>query len=412
MPKSGFPGIDWENTIDLTKLRSYRLARAKEQLKEKGLGAVLCYDFDNIRYITGTHVGEWNRDKMNRYCLLIDGVDQPFLFDPACPSKRKRVSWLAPDHIMPAIGSMRGGINPEVGMVEQVVEEIIGYLQEYGVADKKIGMDITELPMIRLFQEKGIDIVDGQQAMMDARMIKCEEEIELLKMAAALVDGCYYDVAKNIRPGVLENELVALVNNKLFLWNAERVEFVNSISGVRGNPHSHTFSNRMVRPGEIIYMDIGCSVNGYHTCYYRTFSCGVPTRAQRDAYAKASKWLKDSMAVIRDGVSSADVAKQWPAATELGFNNEAEAYLLQFAHGIGLGLWEKPVISRAFSIDKPFTLREGMTFAIETWCASEDGTGSARIEEEVVVRKDHAEIITKFPADELTSCGLPGCDFL
>ena len=86
--------------------------------------------------------------------------------------------------------------------------------------------------------------------------------------------------------------------------------------------------------------------------------------------------------------------------------------MLQFAHGIGLSLWEKPVISRLFSIDHPFILKEGMTFAIETWCPSEDGSGSARIEEEVVVRKDGAELITKFPSDEMTSCGLPGCQFL
>lgn len=130
------------------------------------------------------------------------------------------------------------------------------------------------------------------------------------------------------------------------------------------------------------------------------------------AYDKAYKWLYDAIGQIKDGASTADVAAVWPTAQEIGFNNEEEAFMLQFAHGIGLGLWEKPVISRLFSIDKPFTLREGVTFAIETWCPSEDGSGSARIEEEVVVRKDGAELITKFPSKEMTSCGLPGCQFL
>ena len=92
----------------------------------------------------------------------------------------------------------------------------------------------------------------------------------------------------------------------------------------------------------------------------------------------------------------------FPTAQELGFKNEEEAFMLQFAHGIGLGLWEKPVISRLFSIEHPFELKEGMTFAIETWCPSEDGSGSARIEEEIVVRKDGPEIITKFPVDGFT----------
>ncbi len=412
MPKGGFQGIDWESNIDYTRLRKERLERARASMKNYGLSALVCYDFDNIRYITGTHVGEWNRNKMNRYCILLDGVEQPFLFDPACPSKRLRVDWLDNDHIMPAVGSMRGGIPPEVGMVEKVVEQVYGYIKEYGAENGKIGMDLVDIPLIRAFEEKGLEIVDGQQAMLDARIIKTEDEIQLLKQSAAMVDGVYYDLAKALRPGITENELVAIANYKLFNWGAESVEFVNSISGERGNPHSHTFSNRMVRPGEIIYFDIGNTLNGYKTCYYRTFCCGVPNADQRAAYDKAYKWIMDSIGQIKAGNTSADVAKMWPSATDLGFNNEEEAFLLQFAHGIGLGLWEKPVISRLFSLENPFELKEGMVFAIETWCPSEDGSGSARIEEEVVVRKDGCEIITKFPSEEMTSCGLPGCQFL
>ena len=411
MPRSGFNGVDFETNVDYPRLRRDRLARAKASMKDYGLSALICYDFDNIRYITGTHIGEWNRNKMNRYCLLIEGVAQPFLFDPAAPSKRQRVDWLDKDHIMPAVGSMRGAIPVEVDMVSKVAQQVKKYFDEYGVKGK-VGMDITDIPLLRAFEGLGVEIVDGQQAMLDARIIKTDDEIQLLKTSAAMVDGAYYDLAKALRPGIMENELVAIANFKLYGWGSELVEFVNSISGVRGNPHSHTFSNRMIRPGELIYFDIGNTYNGYKTCYYRTFSCGVPNAAQRAAYEKASKWLKTSIAAIKPGNTSADVAKCWPAATELGFKNEEEAFLLQFAHGIGLGLWEKPVISRLFSLEKPFELKEGMVFAIETWCASEDGSGSARIEEEVVVTKSGCEVITKFPSDEITSCGLPGCQFL
>ncbi|MDR0876158.1 MAG: Xaa-Pro peptidase family protein [Clostridiales Family XIII bacterium] len=411
MPRSGMNGVDFETNVDYRRLRSDRLERAKQSMKNYGLNAIVCYDFDNIRYITGTHIGEWNRNKMNRYCILIDGVDQPFLFDPAAPSKRKRVDWLDVDHIMPAVGSMRGSIPEDAGMVGKVADQIAGYLKDYGVTGK-VGMDLVDIPLIRALEAAKVEIVDGQQAMLDARIIKTDDEIQLLKQSAAMVDAAYYDLAKAVRPGVMENELVAIANYKLYHWGAELVEFVNSISGERGNPHSHTFSNRMVRPGEIIYFDIGNTYNGYKTCYYRTFSCGVPNNAQREAYEKALKWIRESEAQIKPGNTTADVASKWPAATDLGFKNEEEAFLLQFAHGIGLGLWEKPIISRLFSLDNPFELKEGMVFAIETWCPSEDGSGSARIEEEVVVTKDGCERITKFPSEEITSCGLPGCQFL
>jgi Xaa-Pro dipeptidase len=409
--RSGFNGVDWEANVNFDRLHRERLARAKKFLADSEFGALLCYDFDNIRYITGTHIGEWNRNKMNRHCLLIDGLDEPILFDPAAPSKRQRVDWIKPENIMPAVGSMRGAIPGEVGMVDIEVKEIVSYLQKYGADKKPLGIDIIDIPLVHGLEAAGIVVGDGQAPMVDARIIKTDDEIELLKSSAAMVDAVYWDVAKNLRPGATENQMAALIHERLFSWGAESIEFVNCISGARGNPHSHTTSNRMIRPGELVYFDIGNVYNGYRTCYYRTFSCGKPTKAQEEAYALALKWIRDGIAQIKPGNTTADVAKAWPSAQELGFKDEKEAFLLQFAHGIGLGLWEKPVISRLFSIEHPFEFKPGMTFAIETWCASKDGTGSARIEEEIVVTENGHEVISKFPSDEITSCGFAGCLF-
>lgn len=119
---------------------------------------------------------------------------------------------------MPAVGSMRGAIPKEAGMVDIVIKDVVKYLREYGADKGKVGMDITDIPLIRGFEAEGIEIVDGQEAMVDARIIKTEDEIQLLKQSAAMVDAVYYDIAKAIRPGVLENELVALANYKLFNW--------------------------------------------------------------------------------------------------------------------------------------------------------------------------------------------------
>ena len=175
MPKAAFNGVDFEANVNFYRLRADRLARAKEGLKKSGLGALLCYDFDNIRYITGTYIGEWNRNKMNRHCLLIDGVEEPILFDPAAPSKRQRVDWLKPEHILPAVGSMRGAIPKEVGMIEKEAEEVVKYLREYGVENKPLGLDITDVSMIRAFESHNIEVVDGQDVMVDVRIIKTED---------------------------------------------------------------------------------------------------------------------------------------------------------------------------------------------------------------------------------------------
>src|SRR3990172_5379162 len=289
----GTMGVDFEERVNFERLRNERLAKAKAALAASDLGALVCYDFDNIRYITGTHVGEWCRNKMNRDCILPLGAE-PLLFDPAAPAKKISCPWIA-DRVYPAIGSMRGAIPPETGSVDKVAQDIFKWLKEYGVEKKPVGMDIADIPLVRALEKKGLEIVDGQQTMLDARIIKAKDEIELLKVAAAMVDAAYEEIVRTIKPGVRENDLVAVANHVLYTLGSELVECVNSVSGTRGRPHPHTFSDRIIRPGEMVFLDIMHSYNGYRTCYYRTFVCGKPTKSQLEAYDLAWKWLKDSI---------------------------------------------------------------------------------------------------------------------
>jgi len=402
----GTMGVDFEERVNFERLRKDRLDKAKAALKASNLGSLVCYDFDNIRYITGTHIGEWCRNKMNRYCILPKGGD-PLLFDPATPAKKISCPWIA-DRVFPAVGSMRGAIPPETGSVEKVAKDIVKWLKEYGVDKKPVGMDIADIPLVRALEKAGLEIVDGQEVMLSARIIKTKDEIELLKTSAAMVDAAYEEVVRNIKPGARENDLVAAANHVLFTLGSELVECVNSVSGTRGRPHPHTFSDRIIRPGDMVFLDIMHAYNGYRTCYYRTFVCGKPTKAQQEAYEIAWKWLKDSIDAVKPGATTADVARAWPAPDKFGLKTEDEAFLLQFGHGVGLSIWEKPVISRLFSLDHPYKIEEGMVFALETYYPSSDGKGAARLEEEVVVTKDGCERLFRYPVEELISCGVPG----
>jgi Xaa-Pro dipeptidase len=398
--------VDFEERVNFDRLRSERLLKIKTALRVSDLGSLVCYDFDNIRYITGTHVGEWCRNKMNRYCILPkDG--NPLLFDPAAPAKRISCPWMN-ERIFPAVGSMRGAIPPEVKSVEKVAQDIHKWLKEYGVDKKPVGMDIADIPLVRELEKMGLEMVDGQQVMLEARMIKTKDEIELLKTSAAMVDAAYEQIVCTIRPGVRENDLVAVANHCLYTLGSELVECVNSVAGARGKPHPHTFSDRIIRPGDMVFLDIMHSYMGYRTCYYRTFVCGKPSKDQLEAYETAWKWLKDSIDRVRPGATTADVAKAWPPPEKFGLRTEEEAFLLQFGHGVGLSIWEKPIISRLFSLENPYLIREGMVFALETYCPSLDEKGAARIEEEVVVTKEGCERIFKYPIEELISCGVPG----
>lgn len=392
--------VDYEARINFDKLREERKKRAVEQLRRHDLGAVVVFDFNNIRYITGTYIGEWARDKMARFAMLTaDG--EALLFDPAAPAKRKYCPWIA-DRVYPFIGTLRGSLPPELSS-ERVADLIKDVLSKLKVADLPIGIDIAEVGLLKALERRGLKVVDGQEALLDARMIKTYEEIELLNIAAAMVDAVYSELVSFLRPGVRENEVVAFVTKMLYDLGSEHVEAVNVVTGPRGAPHPHMFSDRIIRPGDMIYIDIMHAYNGYRTCYYRTFVAGEPTKYQLEAYEKAWEWLKRSIDAVRPGITTADIANCWPAAQEFGFKDEEEAFLLQFGHGIGLSIWEKPIISRAISFKNPVPVQTNMVFALETWCPAKDGSGAARIEVEVVVTETGREVITKFPADRLIS---------
>ena len=398
---------DWELGVDYGRMIRERFERAQKSVKAAGLGAALCFNVDNVRYITGTHIGEWVRDKFDRYCLC-PREGEPYLWDPAPPAKRISSPWIA-ERVGAPVSNMQGAVPPSVGAQKEFARQIKKMLVHYGIDRQPLGIDLLELPMLRALEKEDIEVVDGQQAMLDARETKTPEEIQCLKVAAAMVDATYYDICKAIRPGARENELVAIAHDRLFRLGSERVECINSVAGPRGTPHCHTFSDRIIQPGDMVYLDIMHSFNGYRTCYYRTFVCGEPNKHQIEAYDLASKWISASIDAIRPGATVDDIAGVWPAAQEFGYRDEEEAFLLQYGHGLGLSLWERPIISRRFK-GQGSVLKEGMVFAVETWKGAADVSGAARIEEEVVVTRDGCEVITNFPSDRLISCGLPGCD--
>jgi Xaa-Pro dipeptidase len=398
----GQMAVDFEERVDFRRLHNYRLGRTREALARSDLGAVLTFDQHNIRYISSTVIGEWARDKLTRYCLLTGNGD-PYVWDFGSAARHHRLyaPWLHHDHCRAGLVGLRGAVNPKVGLFRRAAEEIRSILEEEGVAGMKLGVDMVELPMLFELQRLGIEVVDGQQVMLDAREIKSRDELMLLNVAAAMVDGTYQKISEALKPGVRESQIVALANHDLYEKGSDCVEAINAISGERCAPHPHNFTDRLIRPGDQAFFDIIQSYMGYRTCYYRTFNVGKATDAQKDAYKRAREWIDAAIAMIRPGVRSDQVADCWPTADKIGFSDEMEAFGLEFGHGLGLGLHERPIISRLNSFDDPMEIRAGMVFALETYCPAADGFSAARIEEEIVVTDRGCTVITKFPADEL-----------
>ena len=402
IPSPGSMNVDWEERWDVDRLRSYRLGRAREALAASDLGAMLLFDFNNIRYVTSTHIGEWARDKMTRYAFLSRGGD-PHVWDFGSAAKHHRLNcpWLRTENVHAGMIGLRGAVAPDAGLFRAAAQEIARILRAEGSADMPLGVDVVEPPMVAALEAEGLTVRDAQQVMLDAREVKSIDEIILLNTACAMVDGAYQYIAEHLKPGIRENELVADVTHRLFEMGSEHVDNINAVSGERCSPHPHVFSDRLIRPGDQAFFDIIHTFVGYKTCYYRTFTVGSATDAQRDAYKQARAWIDASIELMRPGVGTDEVASVWPKAEEFGFSNEMECFGLQFGHSVGLFLHERPIISRLNSIDHPVEIKEGMVIALETYCPAKDGYSAARIEEEVVVTADGPRVITRFPSDEL-----------
>jgi Xaa-Pro dipeptidase len=402
-PSPGIMGVDWENRVDFEGLRQYRLGRVRRMLEEFDLGAVLLFETSNIRYATATQIGYWAFNKGERWAL-VTREGRPKIWDFGSAAKAHRLQLPHMYDNKNSVGGntgLQGAIGPETGLHDRAVREIKGFLEDAGVAEEKLGVDMAETAVLIALQQAGLNIVDGQQAMMRAREIKSNDEITLLTQACAMVDGVYQDIFEMLKPGVRESDVVGMAHARLFEMGSEFVEAINSIAGERCSPHPHVFSDRLIRPGDQAYFDIIHVFNGYRTCYYRTFVVGRATQAQHDAFKQSREWMDAAIDLVKPGNTTDQIAKVWPEAHEFGFEDEMDAFGLQFGHGVGVGLHERPIISRLNSLETPVEIEEGMLFALETYAPAADGRSAARIEEEVIVTADGCKVITLFPCEEL-----------
>ena len=409
--------VDWEQRVDFDRLRTHRLDRTKAALEASDLGAMLLFDPNNLRYVTSTAIGTWERDKNIRFALVPRGGENPILWDFGSAARHHQLycPWLPESSWRAWVPPMRGAMPDETGVPDDLARMVREELRELGLEGEPLGMDVPDMTTLLALQRAGLHIVDSQPVMLEARKLKSDDELALLEQAAGMVDAAYDTIYRMLRPGVRENEVVAEAMKVLFELGSEHVEAINAISGDRCNPHPHTFSDRVLRPGDQAFFDIIHSFMGYRTCYYRTFNIGYATPGQLDAYKQCREWLDDAIACVRPGGTTAEIADVWPTAKEIGMQDERAAFGLQFGHGLGVGLYEAPMISRLHSFDAPVTLEVGMVFALETYCAAADGRSAARIEEEVIVTPTGPKVITRFPADELLVAGhnyVRGADFV
>ena len=399
----GTMGVDYEQRIDFDWLRRERVEKVQKELAKTDFSCLILFDNHNKRYATGTAVASPEVDNMGRYAIVPRG-GQPYIFGfgSEAAAERLHCPWLA-GRAFPAHTTMFGALPKSFGLYTNFLKDLDMVLSENGLDRKDpVGVDTLDGQLIGVFQEQNLRIGDGQETMLKARTIKTRDEIQIMADACAVVDAAFDKIARALVPGLKENDVQAVASHELHRLGCQWVLNVQVTSGPRTFPHPHLSSDRLIRPGDLVFLDIQTVYNGYQTCYYRTLCCGKASKEQKEAYQLAHQWMKDGLAQLKPGRTTADVAGAWPAATTVGFSSESEAFGLEYGHGLGVGLWEPPIITRAISLDHPVELRENMVIAVETYAGR--GTNGVRIEEEAVITSDGFELITLFPADALIEC--------
>jgi len=389
-------------------MREYRLARARDSMRRHGLGALLLMYDENIRYVTSTLTPGWNRLKPGlRYALLIEG-QEPILYEQGDIGIhiKRHSPWIPPANVRYAYSWIKGAAGPASTMqVGKFLTALESDLREAGMRGERLGVDFIDINMVRAFEAAKINWADGMTAMMEARAVKSPDEHEAMRIVGAIGDGLHYEFSRFLRPGLTENQVVAHGMEYLYaIAGIEDVEDIIVSSGPNSWPNWRNFSDRIIRPGEIVIIDLAALTwNGFKSCYYRTFCVGgKPSAEQERYYDMALGWLYDSIGAVKAGSTTREIASQWPSALDVwGYKEEDQAAANLWGHGLGLAQYDQPVISRIWSLDHPMEILPGMVFALETQHGKVLEWG-VRIEEMLIVHEDRTELISSFPVQAIT----------
>lgn len=399
---------DREDRINYSRMREYRLARTKQAMEKEGIGCMVSFDSWDVRYISSVYVTTPTR-WLEGNCVVLPRNGDPHLFAGSCfsPYKlREEMPWLN-NKIWPA-HHMSGKLARTTDDLKPIVDAICNIMAEHGISNEIIGLDgcTSELLYERAFKDKGMKVVDGMGAMFEARKIKNQDEIECVRMACSNAEAAFAEMASAIKPGVTEGELMGIGMNTLYRLGAdEAAEFVVA-SGFRTNPLHVDYTDRQIRPGDLVIIDInGNCWQGYKSCYYRTFCCGKATQEEQDTYEECRAMMYAGMSGIKAGNTTWDIVKSWPDSPKYwGYDNWDDVTALAVGHGIGISLHELPFFTYPTSKKEPDTLEEGMVLAIENWTGKRGGKFGIRLEENLVVTKDGYDLLTLYPVDQLIEC--------
>ncbi len=385
---------DWQARVDFDRMRKDRLARARQEMTAHDLGALVLFTGENIRYTTSVFQGNWKNNIFIRYAVVTRNRP-PVLFETVgsdMVNAQLDAPWLETE-VRPAM-TWKWAEGAEEEMAGRMAASVYDVLKEAEVEKERIGIDVMDLRAYQALTNKKLNIVNAWPAMSGARVVKTPDELECLKISSAHGDAAMWMAMKEwAKPGVRESEVCAKVNEYLYRSGFDFVYDIIVASGGNTSPYRRWHTDKIIRQGDLMIVDINAiGPGGYFIDFVRCWKVDAkPTPKEKDLYKYCYDSLYAGISVLRPGATTADVAKKFP---EYDDDKYGSASLQQFAHSIGLSLYEGMWISRAYSMKYPAEIKPNMYFAIETFSGFPGLEQTVRLEENMVITDKGAERFT------------------
>jgi Xaa-Pro aminopeptidase len=379
---------------DERRMRGWRLARLRAELAARDVAGILLYDPVNIRYATGSrNMAVWTLHNAARYAYV--PTDGPVvLFDfHNCAHLSAGLETIG--EVRPAISATTMIAGPRAAeRTARWADEIAALVGRH----RRLAVDRCDPPAAFALAARGLALVDGQQIMEQARLIKSADEIAAMRAAIAVCEAGMAAMHEALRPGISENALWSILHQANIARGGEWIETRLLASGPRTNPWFQECGERVIEAGDLVSFDTDL-IGPYGMCadISRSFLCGEgrATPAQRRLYGLALEQIEHNLALLRPGLSLLAMSER---AWRLPASCVPNRYAVIF-HGVGLAdeypSCYYPEERAAVGYDD--VLAPGMTLCLESYIGEVGGREGVKLEQQVLITDTGAELLSSFP---------------
>lgn len=397
----GIATADWQERINVDRMRAERAEKARRAMKKHGVAVLLVTQPADFRYLTGLRGADFFPQL---YYALFFAEGDPVVFVHAgwLYQMPDQAPWIKDWRIGRAW--FRGGPGPEVTLEETrlFASDIHEELSTRGLTKEKLAIIGFDGPAREALAEKGITLVDGWPLMLEATATKTVDEINCLKTVAAICEAAWFKVWAGLRPGMRDTDLSRIAIDAAYEAGADEVPALGFYTGPLSFDRGFPRAGRIIQTGDLVYSSLcGIKYLGYMSCTYRTLITGrKANQKEKDMYKVLLERIDAIIDAIKPGNTTADAARHFPPATKWGYKDEVHVLTAEIGHGLGLFQYGPPIINRQWSLEHPQVFEPGMVLAVEGR-EGETRVGGARLENILVVTGDGAEIIDHMPRDRI-----------